>query len=191
MQFYFALARYTTNGALDFSFGENGKVTTTFNNSYAVANAIALQGDKIVVAGCTSAYNNTDFALARYTTDGKLDSSFGVNGIVTTDFNTPNDYANAIAIQGDKIIAAGFTGNYPNTDFALARYTTNGALDSSFGVNGKVITQLAGSSSISALAVQANRLYAVGSLDSSTGESYGVVAAYQLEELSLLSAYQM
>ncbi len=87
---------------------------------------------------------------------------------------------------------AGNTGNYGN-DFALARYTADGTLDSSFGENGKVITHLDGSSSIQAIALHENRLYAVGSLDSSTGESYGVVAAYQLEapEPSPLSALPM
>ncbi len=48
-----------------------------------------------------------DFALARYTANGTLDSSFGENGIVTTDFNNLDDYANSIALQGDKIIVAG------------------------------------------------------------------------------------
>ena len=70
------------------SFGENGKVTTDFNSSYDGASSIALQGDKIIVAGCTGNYTrDNDFALARYTADGTLDSSFGENGRVTTDFN--------------------------------------------------------------------------------------------------------
>ena len=55
---------------LDSSFGVNGKVTTDFNNSLDDANSIALQGDKIIVGGNTNIFNNTDFALARYTADG-------------------------------------------------------------------------------------------------------------------------
>jgi hypothetical protein len=84
-------------------------------------------------------------------------------------------HATSIVLQGDKIIAGGSNG-----DFALVRYTGDGTLDSSFGVNGEVITHLDGSSSIQGIALQQNRLYAVGSLGQS-GESYGVIAAYQLE----------
>ena len=64
-----------------------------------------------------------DFALARYDNDGVLDTTFGTNGIVTTNFG--NGYANAIALQKDgKIVVAGFnrddtSGNFR---FALARY---------------------------------------------------------------------
>ena len=63
------------------------------SNTEGGANSIAIQGDKIIVAG---------IALARYTADGTLDSSFGVNGKATTDFD-----ATSIALQGDKILLAG------------------------------------------------------------------------------------
>jgi uncharacterized delta-60 repeat protein len=182
----FALARYTADGVLDSSFAGDGKVITNVNVYNDQANAIALQGDKIVIAGYTGDCCNGDFALARYTANGSLDTSFGENGIVTTDFNNTYNYASSITVQGDKIIAAGSTGHFENgniyvSDFALARYTTNGTLDSSFGVNGLETTHLTGSSSIHAIAVHENRLYAVGNLTLFTNESYGVVAAYQLE----------
>ncbi len=116
-----------------------------------IAYSLALQGDKILVAGFTyEALNNTnDFALARYTADGRLDSSFGVNGKVITDFNNSDDRAASIALQGDKIIVAGTTYNFiTNYNFALARYTADGVLDSSFGDNGKVITDLGGAATL-------------------------------------------
>lgn len=65
-----------------------------------------------------------DFALARYHTDGTLDSTFGTNGSVTTDFHGGSDSAAAIAIQQDgRIVAAGFS-SVSTTEFrfALARY---------------------------------------------------------------------
>jgi uncharacterized delta-60 repeat protein len=176
----FALARYTADGDLDYSFGKNGKVTTDFDNNIDRASSIALRGDKIIVTGST--YNALtyygDFALARYTADGALDSSFGINGKVTTDFDFSSDGASSMALQGNTIILAGNS----NYNFALARYMADGTLDASFGENGKVITHLDGSSSIQAIALHENRLYAVGSLTSRlTNESYGAVAAYQLE----------
>ena len=178
---YLVLVRYTADGSVDPTFGVNGRVTTNFGSLYDQVNAVTLQGNKIIVAGFI---DYTNFSLVRYTADGTLDSSFGVNGKVITDFNNNGGGANAIVLQGDKIIAGGYAYNsFPasNPSFALARYLANGSLDPSFGNNGIVTTRLDSSSSINALAVHENRLYAVGSLTTFTGDSDGVVAAYQLE----------
>ena len=91
--------------------GVRGAVAIYFNGNNDVANTMALQGNKIIVAGSTtdSVNNNSDFALARYTEDGVLDASFGVKGRVITDFNNSNDNATSVAVQGDKIIAGGYS----------------------------------------------------------------------------------
>jgi hypothetical protein len=68
-----------------------------------------------------------------------------------------------------------------NSDFSFARYTHAGKLDSSFGKNGKVSTDLTGTSALGQILVHQHRLYAIGSLTFGPDESYGVVAAYQLE----------
>jgi uncharacterized delta-60 repeat protein len=146
----FGLVRYNQDGSIDSSFGSGGKVTTDFLNipsfgSVDFANALALQTDgKIVVAGF-SAVGVASFALARYRADGSLDSSFGSGGKVTTSFSRFDAVADDVAIQSDgKIIAVGsvntsFSSN-PKPDFALARYNSDGGLDSTFGVGGKVTT---------------------------------------------------
>ena len=92
-------------------------------------------------------YSNSVFAIARYMRDGSLDYSFGSKGKVITDIDSGR--ANAIAIQPDgKIIVAGYTLNYNNSgfpvDIAVVRYQSNGTPDSSFGINGKVITDFLG-----------------------------------------------
>ncbi len=103
----------------------NGEITTDFNNSDDEAYAIALQGNKIIAGGY--AYTpGKDFALARYTADGTLDASFGENGKLTGQFPSSDTYFTSTAIQGDKIIAAGYaryTKGVSGNDFALARYT--------------------------------------------------------------------
>ncbi len=168
---------------MDSSFGVNRKVITDFGASDG-ATLIAVQQDKIVVGGFTNKNNNSDFAPARYTNDVVLDSSFGVNGKVITSFQKLlSEVATFIALQGDKIIAGGFSGeSYSNTyDFALARYTANGALDNSFGEDGKVTTHLGFSSSVRAIAPHQNRLYAVGSLTAVPRNTLGIIAAYQME----------
>ena len=81
---------------------------------------------------------------------GDLDPTFGTAGVVTTSFTPYNDYARAMAIQPDgKIVVAGYTAD-TNYDFAVARFNTNGSLDSSFGASGKVTTDF-GSNTESAL----------------------------------------
>lgn len=89
----------------------------------------------------------TTFALARYNSDGSLDTTFGSGGKVSTDFAVTFDVASSVAIQADgKIVAAGGsnTAGFPEGDFALARYNTDGSLDTSFGTAGKVTTDLFG-----------------------------------------------
>lgn len=143
----FALARYNRDGSLDASFGTAGKVTTDFLNIFDQANALALQPDgKIVAAGISrDQMDRADFALARYNSDGSLDASFGSAGKVVTDFAGDLDTAGGIALQPDgRIVAAGASLVGMNGDFALVRYNSDGSLDASFGVGGKVTTDFFG-----------------------------------------------
>lgn len=155
----FAVARYNIDGSLDTAFGIGGKVTTSFGSAgrdQAWAVAIYKSGPnlgKIVVVGDTTASGPNRFALARYNTDGSLDTSFDTDGMVTTDFRTsPSDIspmaqAFSVALQSDdKIVLSGaFFKFFSNGwDFALARYNADGSLDTSFGGTGKVITNVGG-----------------------------------------------
>jgi uncharacterized delta-60 repeat protein len=132
----------TQSGTLDASFGTGGKVTTDFAGSGDGAGAIAVQPDgKLVAAGGATINGQADFALARYNSNGTLDTSFSTGGRVTTDFGGRYEGASSVALQWDgKIVVAGGSviGLYDN--FALARYNSNGTLDTSFGTGGKVIT---------------------------------------------------
>ncbi len=131
-----------SSGTLDSSFGTGGKVTTGFAGSFDGASSVAVQPDgNIVVAGTTYINGGSDFALARYDSNGTLDASFGIGGQVITDFAGCWDGASSVAVQGDgKIVAAGFAGITLFSNFALARYEGDGALDTSFGTAGKVTT---------------------------------------------------
>jgi uncharacterized delta-60 repeat protein len=144
----FALARYDRNGALDPSFGTGGVVTTDFGG-FAYASAVTLQptGRIVAVGRATVAGNpSSDVALARYRSDGALDATFGTGGRVTTDFGG-DDQAYAVGLQRHgRIVVAGTSLTGPtNNDFALARYRSDGSLDSAFGAGGRVTTDFAGS----------------------------------------------
>ncbi|MDO8413860.1 MAG: delta-60 repeat domain-containing protein [Gallionellaceae bacterium] len=136
----FDLARFNSNGTLDTTFGSNGAVSTSVFGSEGSSNALALDGsDRIVLAGrktyapvcgrrgCTAVYDT--FALARYSSNGAVDTTFGSSGKVTTDIGVLNDEARGLAIQADgKIVAGGLANNGTDInydrrdDFGLARY---------------------------------------------------------------------
>jgi uncharacterized delta-60 repeat protein len=134
----FALARFNPDGGLDMSFGDEGMAVTDFG-IFDEIRALAVQPDgKIMAAGRMNASLNEDFAIARYNTDGSLDTSFDDDGKVTLDFFGDLDHAFAVAIQADnKIVVGGMAYGCPHPCLALARYNTDGSLDPSFGIDGK------------------------------------------------------
>src|SRR5579885_1749835 len=138
----FAIARYNTDGSFDTTFDNDGKVITDFGGDDDEANGVAIQGDgKIVAAGFSDANGDFDFALARYNPDGSLDTSFGGDGEVLTDFDRSDDEAFGVAIQADgRIVAAGFSDVNRDFDFAIVRYNSDGSRDNTFGSNGIVTT---------------------------------------------------
>src|SRR6266571_162320 len=148
----FALVRYNADGSLDATFGIDGRVVTDFSAGGGIfanndgASSAALQSDgKIVVAGAsTHELTFQDFAMARYNPDGSLDASFGNGGKAELSFfnNADVDFITGVALQPDgKIVVAGTTAT-ATRDFGLARYNADGRLDLTFGVNGKVVTDV-------------------------------------------------
>jgi len=163
----FALARFTSTGALDTSFGSDGIVTTDIGGTDDGINALALQSNgKIVAAGYSSDGTHLRFALARYNTDGSLDTSFSGDGLTTTAVTSLESQATSLIIQSDgKIVAAGGASTAgTGYDFALTRYTSSGSLDSSFGTSGLVTTDFSGATDgINSLLLQSDgKLLAAG-----------------------------
>jgi len=164
----FLLLRYTTSGALDTAnFGAPlGYVITAIPfGSESGAEAIALSGSNILIAGHSKIGGTFAIALAQYTTSGTLDSTFGSGGIVTTPIGSLDADAAALAVQSDgKIVAAGLAGNAMSQiwDVALLRYNANGSLDTDpitgFGGGTGIVTTDIGSSSnyANAVALQAD-----------------------------------
>jgi uncharacterized delta-60 repeat protein len=161
----FAVVRYNSNGSLDNSFGAGGKLITQIGLNYDYATALSIQSDgKIVVVGAsTDNYYTGAFVIVKYNSNGSIDSTFGQNGkfvfhlgaFITYIGNQyygryADESARAVVTQTDgKIVVAGnsyssngcydyYGGIYCNAAFAMVRCNSNGRIDSTFGVNGKV-----------------------------------------------------
>lgn len=142
------VARYTPAGQLDATFGTNGIVRTTIEKETTGNTILVDASGNIVVGGYTVIDGIQSFIVIRYLTDGTLDTTFGTNGIVIT--NTPQTehcVVTKLLLQSDqKIIAVGH-GQVDSTHiYVLARYTTNGTLDNTFGSNGFTAQSFANSS---------------------------------------------
>jgi uncharacterized delta-60 repeat protein len=115
------IVRYNSNGTLDATFGGTGIVTTDFGNNEQADDLVIQADGKIIVEGKTTNLDSSDFLLARYNSDGSLDTTFGTNGKVVTDFGNTNDIATGIAQQSDgKVVVVGTSGD----NAILARYDT-------------------------------------------------------------------
>lgn len=167
----FTVARYNENGSIDSSFGMNGIATTIFGSFGDLGSAMAFQQNGEIVLGgiCQIDSNRTSIlepGTAEFTSDGNLDSSYGING--RTAINVPT-YAYgpfaSLVIQSDgKILISNTAYNGTYNTFNLIRYSSNGILDSSFGQNGIVYLDLGSDSYCSSLAIDSgNNIYAAGS----------------------------
>jgi len=141
----FAVVRLNTNGVSDSSFGTFGATLTQFPSGIALANTMTMQTDgKIVMAGAVVVGSVVQFAVARYGTNGLLDPSFDGDGMVTTPMALVDDEANAIGVQSDgKILVAGKVRVVGHLEYGIVRYNTNGAIDTSFGSDGKAFVDFA------------------------------------------------
>jgi uncharacterized delta-60 repeat protein len=136
----FAIARYRANGALDTTFGTGGKVMGLYGSVIGMAHAAAVTASNgLFVAGQA----DHDFAIVKLTQAGQVDTSFGK--IKTAVSSTNEDGANALAIDGNYVVAAGWMkeGMTSSANFTIVRYDATGHLDTAFGDKGIAVTPIA------------------------------------------------
>jgi uncharacterized delta-60 repeat protein len=141
-KYEFFLTRYNPDGSLDMNFGKGGLVTGDIGGEggYSSAGGLAIDSlGRIVVAGSTATVANrarSSMALARYNSDGFLDLTFGNGGIVVTDTGGLRSGAGGVAIDSlGNVVVAGYSDN----TFTLARYNSDGSLDSTFGAGAGIV----------------------------------------------------
>jgi uncharacterized delta-60 repeat protein len=182
------LLRVNPNGTVDNSFGPNGNGTVI--GPEGVATAMVQQADGKLLTTATndpegfSGGPDTNMKVVRFSADGLLDSSFGTSGSATFDCGN-NESGNVLTLQPDgKIVVAGYT-RYPiyipnetGGDWAIVRYTSDGAPDTGFGNGGKAILNLKyrGQERLSSITIQPDGKIVVGSAAVSFGG--GVIGRY-------------
>ena len=171
-----ALARYNTDGSADSSFGSDGIVTTPISNG-ASGNAIAIDSSgNIVIAGSATISPTPQFFVARYSaTDGNLDATFNNDGSYPGVALLPVGYrskVNAIALQpaDGKIVVAGYASYGNGDEFAVARFNTDGSLDTTFNSSGSqpgvITTQIGSIAQAQGVAIQSDgSIVVVGNSD--------------------------
>lgn len=183
----FIIVRYNANGTLDNTFDTDGMVI--FGNGNLgrdeVKCVLVKPDGKIIVAGQSNIYaTHSVLILAQLNTDGSFDNGFGTNGIVVND-PSPIDYSafsDAVLQPDNKILVTGFlnTTISGSTDFIMLRFLPSGALDNSFGTNGKVITAAKLWNTATSITLKGNRIYIAGSTsnDQFNANQQWTVAAY-------------
>lgn len=150
---YYAVMRFSATGAFDSSFGSNGLAGggagggTSYGSSF---NSLSVQSDGKIVAAGASSFVGSGLAgngiIARFDENGIPDAGFGTSGFLSVSFGTFYSAINSLAVQsngriviGGQAAANGDT-DPASTDFVVARCLSSGALDTSFGGDGIVVT---------------------------------------------------
>ncbi|MBK7047913.1 MAG: hypothetical protein IPH48_15700 [bacterium] len=166
------LVRMTPEGLTDHTFGLGGLVLTPIGSARDIARGVAVRPDgRIVVAGWTETGAVTKAFVMRYLPDGTVDTTFGVGGHVLVDLGDPSSASAAMTLElqpNGSIVIAGDGAQDGNTDFAIARLTPAGSLDTGFGNAGQTLFDFSGSGEDKAAALvfdaQGNAVLAGSSL---------------------------
>ncbi len=137
---YYLLARYNEDGSLDTNFDSDGYVTGQLTSTASIISDVAIQSDgDIVVVG---SYNGgSNFFIARFTSDGSLDTTFSGDGYLELSLAAGIDSV-AVADDDSYIIAGGEYWNGSNNDILVVRITSSGALDTTFSGDGYAYTDI-------------------------------------------------
>jgi len=173
----FAFARFNSDGTLDSTFGANGSVFVDANSENNLAFALTRQADGKLVA-CGSVLPSPDEFLVgemmavRVNANGTVDTLFGVSGVAIVDTGTTIGYsASCKALPDGTIVLAGASGT-TGADVALARLTSSGALDQTFGAGGLVSADLGRSEYVQAMLLLADgKLGVVGLIEDGDGST--------------------
>jgi uncharacterized delta-60 repeat protein len=172
------LSRYDSNGVLDSSFGNGGKVITRYVNEGNQAKSALLQPDgKIVVGGWINTSDSaSNSALFRYNADGTPDNSFDNDGVAINALSSSHDRVNRVLLRPDgKILTVGISVNAQQNaqNYAVTLYNSDGALDLAYGNKGTSFLPATGIVSIEDALLQTDgKIIIAGSNSDLSGSRY-------------------
>jgi uncharacterized delta-60 repeat protein len=184
------VAKFDHSGDLDPHFATHGIYRGAFPDADGpfIANAVARDAHgRLLVAG---GYGLASALVLRLTPTGHLDTSFGTNGFTTI---ATGDVAQSLAVQKDGRILVGTSNRDENgRPMVVARLTASGAVDASFGTNGRTEVLFwdpihAAGSAVSGLATTANGdVVASGHIDYIGGDGHGSAGVFELSSTGQL-----
>jgi uncharacterized delta-60 repeat protein len=179
------IARYNPDGTLDTTFGTGGLVQIRFSGEAGWAYDVAVLPDsELLVGGMRQ--DPSGFAVARLTSTGQVDTTFGSGGVASVNPDPTHNWYNtsgqAMTAQPDgKILMTGIA-NF--NSLPVVRFNANGTLDTTFNGTGiQLIPEAAFGSSANSvegdsLAVQADgKIVVVGSANTSSSNYSNWVTA--------------
>jgi uncharacterized delta-60 repeat protein len=190
-----SITRYTSDGVLDATFGVGGVVDYSAITPVIISfiDAITVsQNGKINVAFDYSTTGiqcgQTHFGALRLNADGTLDTSFGINGYsdIAFDFYSTDESEFPQSIYEDtdgKLVITGIIENTANTigQVGTARLNSDGTIDTSFGTNGKVVTQLGVFEIGRSILKTPNNKYLINSYDLNASPSFTSLVQYNYD----------
>ena len=178
----FAAARYNSDGTLDAGFGNGGLAVSKLTGYALNGTAGVLQSNgTLVIAGQArpngGSFNDT--ALTQLLPDGRVDGSYGSNGVLRANLYTSgDDYpTDAVIMPENKVMLSLLAGPNGSRDFTLARFTPDGHLDSGFSSTGYKSVSLGAANDVARRMVldASGRIIAVGdSAESSNGSDFAI-----------------
>lgn len=159
------IARYTSEGELDPSFGDMGFVVAETSDTFSVFTKVDQQSDGSLVAVGQSSNATFDMLVARFRADGELDSSFGDGGFTIVDTGGEDAAGELIVMPDDSLLIGGLatpgtTGT--GTDFAVVQLTADGMPDLEFGSEGLAFAHSDQADSVRGMALDAEGRIVVG-----------------------------
>jgi len=155
----FAMLRLHRDGELALGFGRQGITKTDLGPGADIANALAMTGDGgFVLAGSANNAGHDDWGIARYASDGSLDTAFAADGVKILAWSAAPEAADDVVVEGAKIVLAGrIHGSGAGDDAGVVRLRSGGKLDDTFAVGGVERVDVAGGTDAGhGVAIQAN-----------------------------------
>ncbi len=168
-----------STGGFDYNFDGNG---------YKVLNTNTKMNDmkkdsigRLIVVGLTGGTSTEDIFVAALFPDGRLDSTFGINGKASFDLMGFNEGATCMAIAPDnKILIGGYVENPVSLkDFMVMRLNSNGTIDSTFNQTGFYQTEFTLGANkeeeLNGITIDGKRIYLTGTVINSSSINHDAV----------------